>query len=44
MRLTPTLQEKPFKELVTSKHNQMHYMNLDSYMTYSFTSVASGRL
>merc|ERR1719246_400885 len=41
---TSTFQEKLFKEHVTSKYNQMLYINLGSCIISSFTLIASGRL
>merc|ERR1719453_1787281 len=41
---TSTFQEKLFKDHVTSKYNQMLYINLGSCCISSFTLCASGRL
>jgi len=41
---TSTFQEKLFKEHVTSKYNQMLYINLGSCCISSFTLLASGRM
>merc|ERR1712187_855134 len=41
---TSTFQEKLFKEHVTSKYNQMLYINLGACIISSFTLFASGRL
>jgi adenosine 3'-phospho 5'-phosphosulfate transporter B2 len=41
---TSTFQEKLFKEHVTSKYNQMLYINLGSCCISSFTLFASGRM
>jgi adenosine 3'-phospho 5'-phosphosulfate transporter B2 len=41
---TSTFQEKLFKEHVTSKYNQMLYINLGSCVISSFTLLASGRM
>merc|ERR1719445_2094052 len=41
---TSTFQEKLFKEHVTSKYNQMLYINLGSCVISSFTLIASGRI
>jgi len=41
---TSTFQEKLFKEHVTSKYNQMLYINLGSAVISSGTLIASGRL
>ena len=41
---TSTFQEKLFKEHVTSKYNQMLYINLGSCIISSFTLIASGRI
>merc|ERR1719487_1077699 len=41
---TSTFQEKLFKEHVTSKYNQMMYINLGSCTISSFTLFASGRV
>merc|ERR1719174_352488 len=41
---TSTFQEKLFKEHVTSKYNQMLYINLGSCCISSFTLCASGRM
>jgi adenosine 3'-phospho 5'-phosphosulfate transporter B2 len=41
---TSTFQEKLFKEHVTSKYNQMVYVNLGSAVISSATVIASGRL
>jgi len=41
---TSTFQEKLFKEHVTSKYNQMLYINLGSCVISSVTLVASGRI
>lgn len=40
---TSTFQEKLFKDHVTSKYNQMFYINLGSCVISSFTLFASGR-
>jgi len=41
---TSTFQEKLFKEHVTSKYNQMLYINLGSCIISSVTLIASGRI
>merc|ERR1719359_1471989 len=41
---TSTMQEKLFKEHVTSKYNQMLYVNLGSCVISSGTLIASGSL
>jgi adenosine 3'-phospho 5'-phosphosulfate transporter B2 len=41
---TSTFQEKLFKEHVTSKYNQMLYINLGSCVISSFTLLMSGRM
>merc|ERR1719230_153296 len=41
---TSTFQEKLFKDHVTSKYNQMLYINLGSCCISSFTLCASGRM
>merc|ERR1719392_456626 len=41
---TSTFQEKLFKEHVTSKYNQMLYVNLGSAVISSGTVILSGRL
>jgi len=41
---TSTFQEKLFKDHVTSKYNQMLYINLGSCVISSFTLIASGRI
>jgi adenosine 3'-phospho 5'-phosphosulfate transporter B2 len=41
---TSTMQEKLFKDHVTSKYNQMLYVNLGSVAISSFTLIASGSL